>query len=171
MKDLRIPTCMDCPCRLDYVGKAGQIQNGVRLQPFEKYCTAQRRPKLICKKGIMQKPPNWCPKLKKPCELRVYGFVNEEAETMHRIHREMLKTYSPAEYHYALRRTGTIPLTPREFWRRCNEYGADLELPVDVKLYEVVEIDDGLKPVCFCLTPQGYHPETLFDPKKIRKKE
>lgn len=39
----------------------------------------------------------------------------------------------------------------------------------EVELYQVVEIDDGLKPVCFYLTPNGYQMETLVDPNKTKK--
>ena len=169
MKDIRIPTCMDCPCRLDYEGSIGQIRDGTRMKPFERYCTATKRPKLIRKGYMIRKPPSWCPKRKDPCEVRVFGFASDEAEQIHYFHAATSGKVSPQEHRYKPVFTGTIPLTPREFWRRCHEYGADLGLPTKVELYQVVEIDDGLKPVCFYLTPNGYQMETLFDPNKTKK--
>lgn len=172
MNDIRIPTCMDCPSRLEFEERTSRILNGTRLQPFEKYCTATRRPKQIRKSGLMKKPPSWCPKLKDPCGLRVYGFASEEEKQMHYFHISMFgESNTPAESRYVLRYEGTIPLTPREFWRRCNTYGADLQLPIGVELREIVEIDDGLKPVCFYHTPRGYQQAPLFRPERVRKME
>lgn len=110
MKDIRIPTCMDCPSRLEFEERTGRILNGTRLQPFEKYCTATRRPKQIRKSGLLKKPPSWCPKLKDPCDLRVYGFVSEEEKQMHYFHISMFgENNTPMESRYALRYEGTIP--------------------------------------------------------------
>lgn len=170
MKDIRIPTCMDCPCRLEFAERTSRILNGTRLQPFEKYCTAARHPKLIRKSNLMKKPPSWCPRLKSPCELRVYGFIDDEARQIHSFFTNLYGNEGdPRESRCAVRFEGTIDLTAREFWRRCNKYGADLELPTDVKLYEVVEIDDGLRPVCFYHAATGYRLATHFKPERVRK--
>lgn len=168
MKDIRIPTCADCACCFTHESGTTIIQNNVSLQPFAKYCTARKSPKLIRKSGMVRKVPSWCPKRKSPCDLRVYGFVNDEARRMQAFFSDIYgKASDPREYRYALRFAGSIDLTPREFWRRCNESGEDLKLPTDVKLYEVVEIDDGLRPVCFYRTERGYRIETLFKTEKV----
>lgn len=170
MNDIRIPTCMDCPSRLDFEERTSRILNGTCLQPFEKYCTATRHPKQIRKSSLMKKPPIWCPRLKKPCELRVYGFIDDEARRMHSFFSNLYGNEGdPRENRYAVRYEGAIDLTAREFWRRCNKCGADLELPTNVELYEVVEIDDGLKPICFYLTPHGYQQAPLFKPEKVKR--
>lgn len=168
MKDIRVPTCMDCSSRFTHEGRSAIIQNNVSLQPFAKYCTARKRPKLICKSGVVGKLPSWCPKRKSPCDLRVYGFVNDEARRMQAFFSEIYgKASSPREDRYAMRFKGSIDLTPREFWRRCHESGENLKLPTEVRLYEVVEIDDGLRPVCFYRTERGFRIETLFKTEKV----
>ena len=97
--------------------------------------------------------------------------IDDEARQMHSFFTNLYGNEGdPRESRYAVRFEGTIDLTAREFWRRCNKYGADLELPTDVKLYEVVEIDDGLRPVCFYHAATGYRLATHFEPERVRKR-
>jgi len=169
MKDIRIPTCMDCPHQFLHDGRTALIKKNVSLQPFERYCMAAKRPKQIRKSGLMKKPPSWCPKLKNPCELRVYGFVDDETRRMHTFFSDLYgKSGRPNESRYMLRFAGTTDMSPREFWRRCNDCGTELGLPTDVQMCEVVEIDDGLRPVCFYYTEHGYQIETLFKPERVQ---
>lgn len=64
---------------------------------------------------------------------------------------------------------GTSPLSAKEFWRKL-EIERDTELlGLPVELYSVVEIDDGLKPVCFYKTIDGYEPAPLFDRERAQK--
>lgn len=70
---------------------------------------------------------------------------------------------SPAGHRYALRFEGTTQLSPCEFWGRCElEPAADL-LSLQIELYEVLEIDDGLEPVYFYRTESGLVLERSFD--------
>ena len=97
-------------------------------------------------------PPNWCPKLKKPCEFRVYDFKDANTWYLH----TLLKRKSPPDgYQYAVRLSGTVNLTPSAFFSMAKRKGASELLGVMVKIGEIVEIDDGLTSNCFYLTLMG----------------
>ncbi len=80
----------------------------------------------------------------------------------------------PKGRRYALKQESHTDLTPRQFWEQCRyESGAE-PLSVEVSLHDVVEIDDGLKPVFFYKTGQGYRMVSYFDAeigKKRRRTE
>ena len=113
-------------------------------------------------------PPNWCPKLKKPCEFRVYDFKDANTWYLH----TLLKRKSPPDgYQYAVRLSGTVNLTPSAFFSMAKRKGASELLGVMVKIGEIVEIDDGLTSNCFYLTLNGVKYLPYWDTARARKNE
>jgi hypothetical protein len=80
---------------------------------------------------------------------------------------------SPQPSHYCVEHEGTTELTPRHFWEELEEHYISELLQVPVQTHWIVEIDDGLKPVCFYKTEKGCEIVPFFDTAKARanKKE
>ena len=168
---LRYPTCSDCPNYYLHESNTALIKGGIRLQPFDRCCTALKRAHKFRKSEAKRKIPAWCPKRKIPCELRVYGFVSAEAWFTHSLFANRDKRlYSPLSAHYGLRYEGHTELTPQDFWKGRRKSSLLPALSTTVKLYEVVEIDDGLMPACFYLTENGYRLERFFKTEGARKR-
>lgn len=72
-------------------------------------------------------------------------------------------------YTYAVRYEGHTDLTPYEFFECCNEKSDDEILGAAVQYYDVVEIDDGIKPAFFYKTEHGYELLFSFDAKTAKK--
>ena len=64
---------------------------------------------------------------------------------------------------------GHTDLAPYEFFECCNEKSDDEILGAAVQHYDVVEIDDGIKPAFFYKTEHGYELLFSFDAKTAKK--
>ncbi len=166
MRDrLIMPTCASCENSYYHDERTGKILKGVRVQPFEHYCLGCKRPKMFRKKDPKTKVPDWCPKRKVPCELRIYGFTSADNWHLHeQLCNSLCKEISPSAHRYEVRYQGIIEIQPYEFWKRCEDEVDSNLLPVTVTLHEVVEIDDGLKPAFFYKTKSGYKIAYAFKP-------
>lgn len=76
---------------------------------------------------------------------------------------------SPSAFRYAVCYEGHIDLAPYEFFECCNEKSDDEILGAAVQHYDVVEIDDGIKPAFFYKTEHGYELLFSFDAKTAKK--
>ena len=171
MKELTNPTCPMCDAHYQFKGKVSMELYGATMQPHECYCIAGKRARRFRGSDPKRKPPAWCPRRKSPCELRVYGFVSENAMLMHSfLASDNGDAADPSAYRYGLRYEGVTSLTPKEFWRRRNAGDVKGVLPVSVQQYEIVEIDDGLKPVCFYKSQRGYRVVSYFKSSDARKR-
>ena len=155
MKELRPFECASCPhCKFD----GGRI------------CAGGKNPRRFRSGDPKRKPPEWCPKRKTPCELRVYGFKSERDRMTHSLLSESLKgRFVPEARRYAVTLESRTRLTAAEFWECCQSENAEEILSVAVPLYGVVEIDDGLCPACFHKTETGYDILQSFDAAAARK--
>lgn len=79
---LRKETCIGCECELQYTKSIPTKQMGVMMHMGERFCTGGKRARKFKRSDPKIYVPDWCPKRKKPCELRVYCFKNKnEVET------------------------------------------------------------------------------------------
>lgn len=76
---------------------------------------------------------------------------------------------SPSAFRYAVRYEGHTDLAPYEFFECCNVKSDDEILGAAVQHYDVVEIDDGIKPAFFYKTEHGYELLFSFDAKTAKK--
>ena len=76
---------------------------------------------------------------------------------------------SPSAFRYAVRYEGHTDLAPYEFFECCNEKSDDEILGAAVQHYDVVEIDDCIKPAFFYKTEHGYELLFSFDAKTAKK--
>lgn len=163
------PMCVSCPHNLSYRDAVPQKKFGVMMHCGEQFCTGGKRARRFKKRDPQSRAPEWCPKRKNPCELRIYTLKDEDERVLHSmLSQDMGHAISPAAHRYALRFEGTIPLTPHEFWRRCGREPMDKLLPAVMELYEVLEIDDGLKPVFFYKDWSDLRLEHSFDAGQAR---
>lgn len=158
MRPLRQPVCQDCPHYLDYTECTQQVPP---TQAGERFCTCGRK-RRFGRRDPRRKAPVWCPRRKQPCVLRVYAFRSNADELMDAmLRRDLGSGFSPSAHRYALVQEQHINLTPAEFWKRIQTERT--LLPVTVRERWVIEIDDGLKPVCFIKTDSGYEALLFFD--------
>lgn len=160
------PGCLGCPAHMDYHMSryCGGFNNKKRCKPFRKSDPAYKAPK-------------WCPKRKEPREYRIYGFADEQAETMEllfeREHMGQKGYVFPNVWRYKLRAEGTTGLTPNEFYKRANNDDGDAEPLFEhdqMRRGEVVEIDTGLAQFFFYCAEPYHFKAAFFDPAKIRRR-
>lgn len=167
---LRKPTCADCPHNLQYMERLPIKKKGVTMHLGERFCVAGKRARKFKRSDPKTYVPSWCPRLKAPCELRIYGFKNQREWRMHRSMCAYLgEDTSPSAFRYAVRYEGHTDLAPYEFFECCNEKSDDEILGAAVQHYDVVEIDDGIKPAFFYKTEHGYELLFSFDAKTAKK--
>lgn len=140
--------CSNCPNNLTYREPVSRREHGVSLHFGQSYCTAKTRYHLLKKKESKSYPPDWCPKKKWPSEYRVYTFKDTRARCMHNL---LSESPIPSAYRCAVRAEGKVELSPAEFLSKSEGMHASQLLGIEVKLGEIVEIDDGLKSCCFFL--------------------
>lgn len=168
-----VPACWRCDKYYHYCETVTKYQHGVTMYLGDRFCLAGKRARKFRARDPKQKPPAWCPKRKTPCELRVYRFLDEETRQMQTFFAGLRGSdLAPTKSAYGVCFEGTTEWTPRRFWEICNQYGAELKLPVAVEPFDVVEIDDGLQPVCFYRTYAGFRllHKYDFDTKDARKR-
>ena len=81
---LRKPTCADCPHNLQYMESLPIKKKGVTMHLGERFCVAGKRARKFKCSDPKTYVPSWCPRLKAPCELRIYGLKNQREWRMHR---------------------------------------------------------------------------------------
>ena len=74
---LRKPTCADCPHNLQYMERLPIKKKGVTMHLGERFCVAGKRARKFKRSDPKTYVPSWCPRLKAPCELRIYGFKHQ----------------------------------------------------------------------------------------------
>lgn len=87
---LRKPNCSDCPHNLQYMESLPIKKKGVTMHLGECFCVAGKRARKFKRSDPKTYVPSWCPRLKTPCELRIYGFKNQREWRMHRSMRAYL---------------------------------------------------------------------------------
>ena len=158
----------DSPGRVVWISDSGTAPPGLTLPP-KHFCTGGKKARRFKRSGPKIAVPQWCPKRKNPCELRVYALKSiQDWHLLRLLPPDPNDPICISEHRYALASNSKIELTPQEFWKRCqNEPWTDL-LVVDTPLYSVVEIDDGLAPAFFYRTMDGLRIAPHFNTEKAR---
>lgn len=164
---LRRPSCLGCPHNLHFGDFVPKKQYGVMMHTGEHYCTGGKRARRFKRGDPKIAVPQWCPKRKNPCELRIYELKSVQDRQMFLcLSGDPDDPLHISEYRYALASSTKIELTPQEFWGSCqNEPYTEL-LDADIPLYSVVEIDDGLAPAFFYRTADGLKIVPYFNTGK-----
>lgn len=167
---LRRPSCVGCPHNLYYGEFTPKKQFGVMMHCGEHFCTGGKRARRFKRSDPKIAVPQWCPKRKSPCEVRIYALKSKQDQQMFLcLSADPNDPLYISEYRYALASSTRIELTPQEFWISCqNEPGTEL-LDADIPLYSVVEIDDGLIPAFFYRTVEGFRIVSHFNTAKAKE--
>lgn len=171
---LKRPTCIGCPHRVTYDSLIPMKKKGVMMHMGERFCTGGKKALRFKRRDSKRCVPDWCPRRKEPCEMRVYTYKSIADEIMHTVLSSSLGRELPPEgYRYALKQELCTELTPQRFWEQCRLDSSSDLLSTEVSIHDVVEIDDGLKPVFFYKSEQGYQVIPCFNAEiaKSNKKE
>ena len=144
------------------------------MKPGERYCLGKKKAVHFTAKDPKRYVPAWCPKRKSPCEVRVYGFKSVRDWYFHnRLCRDLGMDILPEATRYCVEQETSTELTPKRFWEALEEKTLSELLPVTVSKYGLIEIDDGLRPVCFYMKENGPVIAPYFDTVRARanKKE
>ena len=161
---INLPVCSDCADYYYCTEPTKTVLHGKMLTPGCRYCMGMKRPRQFKSRAAIIRVPDWCPRRKTPCEVRIYDFRSTNERLMHLfVLSQVNRDAGPEARRYALANEGHTELTPREFWLACNDCSNGNVLDHDVPLYAVVEIDDGLKPYCFYRVESGFCPAPYFN--------
>lgn len=166
---LRQPICAGCTHDLYFRDFVAKKQFGVMMHCGEHFCTGGKRARRFKRSDPKTAVPQWCPKRKTPCELRIYELKSSQDWQMH-----CLLSNDPdnplyiSEHRYALASSTKTELTPQAFWKRCQSEPCSELLKIDIPPYSVVEIDDGLAPAFFYKTISGITIAPYFNAEKVQ---
>ena len=162
-------TCRNCPERYYHAIPAPQKSKGLMMHFGESYCTLPKRAMQLTDHDLLKCAPVWCPKRKRPNELRIYYYRSPETYMLDNVlHQGFAFTPQPTASRYAMAYEGTSTLSPREFWLKLLTQKDTEMLERVVKVKSVVEIDDGLAPCFFFKTEEGYTRCLCFDADRAR---
>ena len=164
------PSCTGCPHDLYYLDDIPKKQYGVMMHCGERFCTGGKRARRFKRSDPTVYVPAWCPKRKSPCELRLYRLKDSGEWVLHDLMDHQLRgLFSPAGFRYALVSESHTSLTPYEFWKRCHHEPYGELLGMELQRYEVVELDDGLKPAFFYMSGEGLQLAPFFNAAAAKK--
>ncbi len=162
-------TCWNCPERYCHAIPVTQKLKGSMMHFGESYCTQLKRARRLKERDLSRRAPEWCPKRKTPNELRIYYYRNPETYMLdNALHQDLAVTTLPTASRYAMAYEGTTKFSPREFWLNLLTRKDTELLDREVKVKSVVEIDDGLVPIFFFKTEEGYTRCWNFDVERVR---
>ena len=164
---LRRPSCAGCPHNLHFGDHVPKKQYGVMMHCGEHFCTGGKRARRFKRSDPKAAVPQWCPKRKSPCEVRIYALKSSQDRQMFFfLSSDLNDPIHISEYRYALASSTEIELTPQEFWSRCQNGPYTDLLGADIPYYSVIEIDDGLAPAFFYRTADGLKIVPLFNAER-----
>lgn len=170
MYDMKKARCAECPKYLEFREKEPRRQHGKTMRPGCRYCLAWKRARLFKKKDPKIYVPKWCPRRISPPILRVYG-QRDGALHYHRVYTGRKEMLWPDAQGYALRFQGRATHTGRDFQiiiqNREKHHFVDTpeiaeELSAPVRRYDVIEFDDGVKPMFYWCDIQRLR-QVMFD--------
>ena len=168
---LRDPTCHNCPHWVHYGGDFPMKKYGVMMRLGDTFCAFGKRARRFKKSDPKLKVPQWCPRRLPRRKLRIYGFRDAGEQLLHeRLCWDLGRDLSPDGHKYTVEHEADTDLTAADFLERSPyEPDADLLGGVTVTRYQVVELDDGLRPAFFYKTEKGWRYEPYFDASSAQK--
>lgn len=141
--------CRDCPDCFTYGESVPKRVPGAFLKFGGRYCRGGKKTREFKCRDPKVYPPSWCPKLKNPAEYRIYAYKNTDASYIHHMMRLHGLSDKPCGPEFAVRTEGYTTLSARDFWKEVEFKFASEVLGVPVHCDEVIESDDGLRPIFF----------------------
>ena len=144
--------CSDCKL---YAGSETKIVHGRRMKPNTKYCTGGKKIIIFRSDDPKVNVPKWCPKRRVPPTLRIYNFRSPEIEAGESMLAANGISFFPYPSRYAVRYEGESPYTAMEFAKQIKNHSLAELLSMQLLPYEILEIDDGIRPYCFLVERLG----------------
>lgn len=163
------PKCQGCEHYLLYAESVPKKMAGILLKNGFRYCTGGKRIRQFKSSDPKVYLPSWCPRRKSPAELRIYCFKDTQTEWMRMLLKSDGVKAAPCGYQYAVRHAGHTPLSAAEFIEQTSERQIKDILDTPVRVDEIIEIDDGIKPYYFHLTDITAVEVIYFDGDKARQ--
>lgn len=145
--------CSDCKL---YAGSETKIVHGRRMKPNTKYCTGGKKVIIFRSDDPKVNVPKWCPKRRVPPTLRIYHFRSPEIEAGESMLAANGISFFPYPSRYAVRYEGESPYTAMDFARQIKKRPLAELLSMQLLPYEILEIDDGIRPYCFLVERLGH---------------
>ena len=79
---LRRPSCVGCPHNLHFGDFVLKKQYSVIMHCGEHFCTGGKRARLFKRSDPKVAVPQWCPKRKSLCEVRIYALKSDRDRQM-----------------------------------------------------------------------------------------
>lgn len=157
MYDMKKARCAECREYLKYTEKEPRRRHGAMMHPGCRYCLAGKRARLFKKKDPRIYTPKWCPRRISPPILRVYGRRDGVLHS-HAVYIKGKRMTWPDAKGYALLFEGKVPYIGGTFYTiihnrekdhlvNAQEISEELGAPVDRG--DVIEFDDGIKPMFY----------------------
>ena len=148
--------CYHCPdCNL-YAGSETKTIHGRRMKPNTKYCTGGQKVIIFRSDDPKVTVPKWCPKRRVPPTLRIYHFRSPKIEVGESMLAAKGISFFPYPSRYAVRYEGDSPYTAMEFAKQIKKHFLAELLSMQLLPYEILEIDDGIRPYCFLVERLGH---------------
>lgn len=164
------PVCTSCQYHCQNTDRLPMMKNGVTIHIGEHFCMGGKRPRKFGKRDPKMYVPSWCPRMKAPKELRIYGFKSTRDWFFHQERCKRMGDKSmPSGYQYAVEKELTTELSAQDFWKGLSTQTAEALLGTKIERYQVIEIDDGIKPVFFYYTDKGFQVLSFFEANVARK--
>ena len=144
--------CSDCKL---YAGSETKTIHGRRMKPNTKYCTGGKKVIIFRSDDPKVNVPKWCPKRRMPPVLRIYHFRSVEIELGESMLAANGISFFPYPSRYAVRYEGDSPYTAMDFAKQIKKCSLAELLPMQLLPYEILEIDDGIRPYCFLVERLG----------------
>ena len=156
-------TCKDCDKCMTYSEPHPKKCHGVTMRFGERFCLAQKKAQRFKKSDPKIKVPAWCPKRNSPPIVRVYGFKDENSHIMYIVFEK--DSQCPSPHKYKVRHEGKTNITASDL---LEDIYPRIE-GTTIRYGEVIEIDDGIKPVFLFYTEKYGLNQTYFN-KSITEK-
>lgn len=109
-------TCRNCPERYYHAIPAPQKLKGLMMHFGESYCSLAKKARHLKVHDLNRRAPEWCPKRKRPNELRIYYYRNPETYMLDSmLYQDFAFTPQPTASRYAMAYAGTTTLSRGSF--------------------------------------------------------
>jgi len=160
--NIKRPRCCECERLFFYSEKRPKKHHGITMYQGERFCLGGTKARRFKKSDAKIYVPVWCPKKVFPHVLRIYTIKSLLREIIFTSLLQENKNFVPSEMDYKLRVTGSTELDAKEYYT-AGIYKNSIK-PLS---YEVVEIDDGIKPVFFFWNGNKLRYLPFFNKTKI----
>lgn len=175
MSSMTRPTCRECDRYVAYQEKEPKKQRGVTMCRGERYCIAFSRARRFRSGDPKKYVPKWCPRRIFPYILRVYEETQGPGLPLQ--NKKLIGSRISYPHRYRLKHEGACRMTGSQIkgilrirkqeqrFVGASDLQELLEAPVFVS--NILELDDGLKPMFYLVTQSGIR-QVVFDKEQAQ---